>query len=840
MAVGPSGALAPVPGAVSTDLSLSVVHTLQRRVRLRVPSIRRDPEKAYILEILLRKKDGIKKVEASPRTTGVCICFDPEELPLRALIPFVDALIKRLPAKRLPPARRRKKKGEPRKPGAAVKETVCAVEGLTCQSCALLIELVLERAGNVDRASVNFASGTVAVAGPASPQEVFDIIRRTGYTPRPMDTLSQRLLMIERDKQRLRRAKRRLIISSVLAAPVVVAGMSMSHALAPRTLSFLLTTPLVFGAGRPFFERAFLLARQGAVSMDTLIALGSGAAYVHSTASFLAGRRHLYFESAAGIITLILMGRYLEEKARGKAGQAIRKLMELQPLAANVIRDGEEIRVGIDDVAAGDEVIVRPGDRVPVDGEAISGNTTMDESLVTGESLPVAKGPGDQVTGGTINVGGAMRFRATAVGGDTVLAGIIRMVDHAQSSKVPVQRMVDRISSFFVPAVIGIAGLTFLAWWALAGRRFYSAMMKSVSVLLISCPCSLGLATPTAIMTGAGAAARQGIYIRDAEGLEKAGRIDVLVLDKTGTLTEGRPAVTDFVDISGMKGGKLLQLLASAEYNSEHFIGGAIRDFAAARGVDVLAVEEFEAVAGRGVMALVGGQRVAAGNEAIFEELKTPLGDFREMAEQMGREGKTPVFVAVDGRRAGVMGVADRPRATAAAAIRKLRSMGIETIMVTGDNQWAAGHIAGLVGIDKVIARATPARKLEFIRSLREEGRTVGMIGDGVNDAPALAEADVGFAVGTGTDIAMETSHITLVGGDISKAAEAIVLSRKTMAIIRENLFWAFAYNTLAIPLAASGKLTPTIASGSMAMSSVSVVANSLRLQRQGFAERSR
>jgi len=807
--------------------SFSVTHELKRRVRLKVPGLRKDEEKAYILAILLNKNPAIERAESSPRTGTVTIHFDPERVPPAKLLTYVDTLIRGLPKKRLGGVVKNVRKPPSGKPAS---EALYGIEGMTCSSCALLAELMLRRVDGVEKATVSYASGTATVAGTAPTEEIFRAIEKAGYSARPADTLSRRMRIIEREEQHLRRSKNRLIASAVLSAPVVALGMSMSRAAFPRIASFVLTTPLVFGIGSGFFRRSYLLAKQGRANMDTLIALGSGAAYFYSVSSLISRRRHLYFESAAGIITLILLGRYLEEKARGKANDAIRKLLELQPATATIIRDGQELTIGIDDVVTGDELIVRPGERVPVDGEVVSGRTTVDESLVTGESMPVFKETGDPVTGGTINLGGAVRFTATAVGGDTVLAGIIRMVDHAQASKVPIQRLADRISSIFVPAVMGISGLTYMGT-RLAGYPAAQALMNSVSVLLISCPCSLGLATPTAIMAGTGTAARDGIFIRDAEGLERACKLDVLVLDKTGTLTEGMPSVTDVINLSGREDEDFVRLVASAENDSEHFVGKAIGSYAASMSIDLLPATEFEYLVGRGIRANIDGTLVSAGSELFMEEQNISMDGLPGKASLFSDEGKTPIFVGLDGMAAGIISVADSPRETSRSAVRQLQSMGIEVLMVTGDNRRTAAFVADSVGIDDVVADATPEIKVEVIKSLRQKGRTVGMIGDGVNDAPALVEADVGFAIGTGTDVAIEAAQITLVNGDISKAAEAIFLSRKTMRIIRQNLFWAFAYNTLAIPMAALGKLTPTVASGAMTVSSVSVVTNSLRLQ---------
>jgi Cu+-exporting ATPase len=564
--------------------------------------------------------------------------------------------------------------------------------------------------------------------------------------------------------------------------------------------------------------------------MDTLIALGAGAAWLYSLPGVLRRHHHVYFESAAGIVAFVLLGRFLEERAKGRASEAIRKLIELQPDTAVRIAGGVEEVVPIDAVQVGDLLRVRPGDRVPIDGVVVDGRSAVDESLVTGESLPVAKAPGDAVIGGCINGTGSFTLRATTVNGDTVLSGIVKMVDHAQSAKLPVQKLADRISARFVPAVGAVAGLTF-GGWLLAGHPAARALSHAVAVLLIACPCALGLATPTAIMVGTGQAARRGIYIRNGEALETSSKLTTLVFDKTGTITEGKPVVTDFLAGDSEDEAALATFVASAEAPSEHFLGQALAAWARERGAKVRAAKDFNATPGRGVQAVVSGKTIRIGNAALLEEAGIDTAEFAARAEAWSGEGKTPVFVAIGQRCAALLAVADQPREGAKEAIALLHRLGLATVMATGDLEATARHIAKQVGIDDVVARATPADKLELVRRLQAEGKRVGMVGDGINDAPALAAADVGFAIGSGADIALESADITLVGGDIARVASGIELSRRTMSVIRQNLFWALGYNTVAIPFAAAGRLNPMIASAAMAMSSVSVLSNSLRLQ---------
>ena len=809
-----------------------VVHRLSRRLRLVAPALEKQPERCYILEILLRKHGAVKHVKSVPAIGSVTLHYDPVALPEARLLAVVDAVIGNIavaPAPTLAP--------EPASPAVIdgpVQECNAAVEGMTCASCALLIEMSLQRDPRIDAASVNFAAGTVSVKGRLSREALFASVKGMGYEARPMDTLAQRRLLVEREKARLAEARARLVRSALMTAPVMVSGMLMHQSPLLRLLELGLSTAVLAGPGREIFRKAWALAQRGEANMDTLIAMGAGAAWAYSLPGAIRPHHHVYFESAAAIVAFVLGGRYMEERAKGKASEAIRKLIELQPdTAIRVTADGDET-VAIDQVEVGDRLRVRPGDKVPADGVVEEGGSSVDESMLTGESLPVAKGAGDAVVGGTQNGNGGFILRVTAVGADTALAGIVKLVDHAQGSKLPVQKLADRISARFVPAVAGIGGLT-LAGWMLAGHPPARALAHAVAVLLIACPCALGLATPTAIMVGTGQAARRGIYIRKGEALETAATLDTLVFDKTGTITEGRPVVTDYIAVEGVDAAHSLALVAGAEAHSEHFLARAITSWCRARGVSPAPTLDFQASPGLGVRARTKGRKrqdVLVGNAALLETAGIDFGAQHEQAQAWAEQGKTPVFAAVDGRVVALFAIADAARLGAAEAIALLHRLGLKTVMATGDLDAVANHVAREVGIDRVIARATPADKLELIRKLQAEGHRVGMIGDGINDAPALAAADVGFAIGGGADIAVESADITLVGGDIARVAGGIELSRRTMKIVRQNLFWALGYNVVAIPVAAAGRLNPMIAAAAMAMSSVSVVTNSLRLQR--------
>jgi Cu+-exporting ATPase len=588
--------------------------------------------------------------------------------------------------------------------------------------------------------------------------------------------------------------------------------------------------------------------------MDVLIAMGSSAAYFYSIPVVLGLiDGHVYFETSAVIITLIKLGKYLEAKARGRTSEAIKQLLGLRPKTANVVRNGQEEEVPVDDVLVGDIVIVRPGEKIPVDGVVITGRSAVDESMLTGESLPVEKGPGNAVIGATINKLGLLKFEATKVGKDTALAQIIRLVEDAQGSKAPIQQLADKVSAVFVPVVISIALLTFLIWFFVIPldpnsdlSAFTRALINMVAVLVIACPCAMGLATPTAVMVGTGKGAEMGILIKSGGALERAGSVNTVVLDKTGTITKGEPAVTDVVvaeDFKGDKSGGLIsdifsqqseivRLAASVEKGSEHPLSDAIVEEANKRSLNLGQLEGFQAITGHGVEAQVEGQTVLVGNLRLMTERKMSLNGLQKEAERLQNEAKTAILVAIDEKVQGVIGVADTVKDGSREAIGQLHSMGLEVVMITGDNQLTAESIGNRVGVDKVMAEVLPGEKSSQVKKLQERDRVVAMVGDGINDAPALVEADVGIAIGTGTDVAIEAAQIVLISGDLQGVPRAIALSRRTLRTIKQNLFWAFFYNVILIPAAAMGFLNPMLAAGAMAFSSVFVVTNSLRLRR--------
>ncbi|MSP61837.1 MAG: heavy metal translocating P-type ATPase [Myxococcales bacterium] len=716
------------------------------------------------------------------------------------------------------------------------------IAGMTCASCAIAVEKAIAGAPGVKRAAVNLANevATVVPSEGFDPGAVLRAVAASGYSAAPRASAAS---VAGRKREEAVHQRRLLLVAVSGSGPVFVISMLGLHFPGSGLIQLALTSLVVFGAGAQFFVVAARKLRHGGANMDTLIALGSGAAWSYSLWQLLGapigggGHPHLYFETAAIIVTLILVGRFLEARAKARAGSAIRALMDLRPKSARVARDGQEMDLPLDDVRIGDRVVVRPGEKVPVDGVVRTGESSVDESLLTGESLPVMRRPGDEVTGGTLNQRGALIVEATRVGAASRLGQIIRLVEQAQGSKASIQRLADRVAGVFVPVVIAIAAVTFVAWWVATGDAT-AALLPSVAVLVIACPCALGLATPTAILVGTGRAAELGVLIKDAESLERAESIAVVVVDKTGTLTVGKPDLVAVRVLEGHAEGALCALAAALERRSEHPLADAVVRAAIARGEAIPEATRFEALAGAGVRGEAAGHRLFIGTiRGLVAEGIDPGPARAEMAT-LENEGMTAVVVAVDGAVAGVLGIADAVRATSAAALRALRAMDIEVYMITGDNRATAIAVGRQVGIDEDHVRAAvlPEGKAAEVTMLRAGGAVVAMVGDGVNDAPALAAADIGIAIGGGTDAAMETAAMTLMQADLHGVVTAIRLSRATMRIIRQNLGWAFAYNLLGIPVAALGLLAafggPMLAAGAMALSSVSVVTNSLRLKR--------
>jgi len=746
--------------------------------------------------------------------------------------------------------------------GTATKKSIFPVGGMTCASCVARVEEALSSVPGVISVNVNLASekATVEYIEGTKLDDLRRAVKEAGYE---LGSEAERLEDVTIVAQRETRALRnRVIFAAVLGFSILALGLGASFVGKPYLL-WALATPVQFWAGWRFYRGAWGALRHRTADMNTLIAVGTSAAYFYSMVAVLSPglfmapglEPHLYFDTAAIIIALILLGRFLEARARGQTSEAIKKLIGMQPKTALVIRNGSEVEISVDDVQVGDLILVRPGERVAVDGIIRQGYSSIDESMITGESIPVEKKVGDEVIGATINKTGSFQFEATRVGKDTTLAQIIRLVEEAQGSKAPIQRLADVIASYFVPIVIGIATATFIIWYFVGPAPALTfAILNFVAVLIIACPCALGLATPTAITVGTGKGAEHGVLIRSGEALERSHKIRTVLLDKTGTLTQGKPEVIEVVAIPSSSRGEVLRLAASAEHGSEHPLAEAIIRAASEEKLELSSASDFSAVPGHGVEASVEGKKLILGNLRLVKDRGLSLNGLEEEANRLWEKGKTVMFLGIDKQVVGIIAVADTLKPSAKEALAALHQMGIETVMLTGDNRRTAEAIAREVGIDRVLAEVLPEHKAQEVKKLQEEGKVVAMVGDGINDAPALAQADIGIAIGTGTDVAMETGDITLISGDLTGVVTAISLSKRTMRTIKQNLFWAFAYNSALIPVAAGalyfafgstgvppglhfilgdyGFLNPILAAAAMAASSITVVSNSLRLRR--------
>ncbi len=805
---------------------------------------------AATVERTLKKTEGVTEASVNFASERATVHFDPTRV-------REDQLLERV-----------KEAGY----GIATQRFELPITGMTCANCAATIERTLQsRVPGVLSAAVNFATEKAVVevvAGAVGWKELAQAVEDAGYgvveaAPEEMEDAEAAARKAEITDQ-----TRKFWTGVAFALPLFVLSMfrdfgllgAWSHAPWVNWLMFALATPVQFYVGWDYYVGGWKSLRNGAANMDVLVAMGSSVAYVYSivvTVALMLGTtaagEHVYFETAALIITLIKLGKLLEVKAKGETSAAIKELMGLQPKTARVVRDGAEVDVPIEQVDVDDMVLVRPGERIPVDGVVVEGRSAVDESMLTGESMPVEKAPGDEVVGATINKEGALTFRATKVGAQTALAQIVRLVQEAQGSKAPIQRVADRVSAIFVPVVIGLAAVTFLVWWLGVGIGFTPALIRLVAVLVIACPCALGLATPTAVMVGTGKGAKLGILFRSAGALERAHKLQVVVVDKTGTVTKGEPAVREVLArvpaaVSGGAGEEaerwVLRMAASAERRSEHPLAEAVVREAEARGISLAQPDAFQAVPGRGVSASVEGHDVVIGTRKLLEERKITLNGLLEEAGRMEGQARTPLWIAVDGEAVGLVAVADAVKEGSREAVAALRKKGLRVVMLTGDNRHTAEAIAREVGIDEIRAEVLPHQKAGVVKELQEGGELVAMVGDGVNDAPALVQADVGIAIGTGTDVAMEAADVTLMRGDLRSVPQALALSAATMRSIKQNLFWAFFYNTILIPVAAGvlyplaflpmilRQLHPILAALAMAFSSVSVVGNSLRLRR--------
>ncbi|WP_314831026.1 heavy metal translocating P-type ATPase [uncultured Streptococcus sp.] len=736
------------------------------------------------------------------------------------------------------------------------------LSGMTCASCAMTVEMAVKDLETVEDVSVNLATERLSLLPKAGfdSQQVLDAVAEAGYQAeekgkaRPSDVSAEDTMKA----QELQKKKQQLLILLVTALPLLYISMGsmvglplpsfldhMAYPLVFVLSQLLLTLPAVW-IGRGFYQRGFRNLIKQHPNMDSLIAVGTSAAFFYSLYSvsqvFLGHHafvHQLYFESVAVIIALVLLGKYLESSAKGRTSQAIQSLLELVPSQATVIRYGEAVTIDTEDIRVGDIIRIKPGERMPVDGLVTEGQTFVDESMMTGESVPIEKKVGDTITSATINQNGSIDYQATRVGSDTTLAQIVRLVEEAQGSKAPIAALADKISLYFVPIVLSLATFSALGWYFLAGESLSFSLSIFIAVLVIACPCALGLATPTAIMVGTGKGAENGILIKSGQALEAAYQLDTIVLDKTGTITVGKPSLTDLLPLGAFNRSDLLQIIASAEQHSEHPLAQAILEAAEEEVLGLLPVSHFEAIVGRGLSAQVEGKRLLVGNESLMKEKHIDSGAFQEQLLELSQEGKTAMFVAVDGQLAGILAVADEMKFSSLKAVQELQSMGLEVIMLTGDREETATAIAQKAGIQKVIAGVLPDGKATAIKNLQEAGKKLAMVGDGINDAPALVQADVGIAIGSGADVAIESADVVLMHSDLQDVVKAIKLSQATIRNIKENLFWAFAYNTLGIPIAmgllhlfGGPLLNPMLAGLAMSLSSVSVVANALRLGR--------
>lgn len=750
------------------------------------------------------------------------------------------------------------------KAGYAVAETTIelSVTGMTCASCVGRVEKALKAVPGVSSASVNLATerASITAAGGVPASALIQAVAKAGYEAKPLAAeASDTDAVAERQAAELKSLKRALTVATIFALPVFILEMgahivpAFHHVIAETIgtqnswyLQFVLASIVLFGPGLRFFKKGIPALLRGAPDMNSLVAVGTSAAYAYSVvATFAAGLLpagtvNVYYEAAAVIVALILLGRYMEARAKGNTSEAIKRLLGLQAKTARVVRNGTTLELAIEEVVAGDLIEVRPGERIPVDGEVVEGNSYIDESMISGEPVPVEKQPGSEVVGGTVNQNGALTFRATKVGGDTLLAQIIRMVEQAQGSKLPIQALVDRITMWFVPAVMAAAVLTFIIWLTFGPEPALTfALVNAVAVLIIACPCAMGLATPTSIMVGTGRAAQMGVLFRKGEALQSLKDAQVVAVDKTGTLTKGRPELTDLIVAPGFERAAVLGKVATVEAKSEHPIAQAIVDAARAENIALGTISQFESITGFGVSARVDGDLVEIGADRFMRELGLSVESFGSDAARLGDEGKTPLYAAINGKLAAMIAVADPIKETTAAAIRALHDLGLKVAMITGDNRRTGEAIARQLGIDEVVAEVLPDGKVAAVQRLKQQYGPIAYVGDGINDAPALAEADVGLAIGTGTDIAIEAADVVLMSGDLGGVPNAIALSKATIRNIKQNLFWAFAYNVALIPVAAGllypvngSLLSPVFAAGAMALSSVFVLSNALRLRR--------
>jgi len=826
--------LPPKPEIDAQKLSVKEKAKTQKSERIDIPILRMTCAScAQTIQKGLSGLPGVDKASVNLATSKATVFYDPKKIQVNNLVTSV------------------------RKSGydVGIASVEIPIKGMECASCVQKIEKALLETEGVFKAAVNLATERAKVEyipAQTNLSELKKVIESTGY--KVLEVKEGEVEDYERviREREYRKLKKKFFFGLAISIIVLIGSLEwlpgVPGFLRNYYLLWILATPVQFWAGWQFYRGAWGAFLHRNADMNTLIAVGTSAAYLYSIAAiffpsfFISGgiEPKVYFDTSVIIITLILLGRVLEARAKGQTSEAIKKLIGLQPKTARVIRDEKEVDIRVDEVLVGDIIIVRPGEKIPVDGIVRDGKSYADESMITGESIPVEKKTGDEVIGATINKSGSFKFEATKVGKDTALAQIIKLVQEAQGSKAPIQRLADKIAGYFVQVVISIAVLTFIIWFLLGPKPALTiALLNFVAVMIIACPCALGLATPTAIMVGTGKGAEKGVLIKGGESLETAHKINTIVFDKTGTLTKGEPEVTDIISLDNLSDKEILLYAGSAEKNSEHPLGEAIVRKAITEKIELIEPVEFNSIAGFGVEAKIDDKKILLGNQKLLQDRKVEISNFVSKAEELSKDGKTPIYLAMDGKASAIIGVADTLKENSREAVQELHQLGLEVVMLTGDNKRTAEAIARKAGIDRVISEVLPEDKVSEVKKLQEERKIVAMVGDGINDAPALAQADVGIAIGTGTDVAMEASDIALIKGDLSGVVTAIKLSKRTMKTIRQNLFWAFFYNVIGIPVAAGVLypffkilLSPVIASAAMAFSSVSVVSNSLRLRR--------
>lgn len=808
----------------------TIVHQLTRRIRIIAPSLYKDKEYAHILQILLLKRKEIEKVKVVSAINSVTIHFNPEQFPKENLLNLLEIVLANFSKKS---GEKFKKIASESPHGNEIKQDIVfGIGGMSCASCALFLEMILMREAAIERASVSYISETATARTSLDKTEIFEIIKANGYEAFSIDTLAERKLFLESGQKHLLTTKKRLTMIGLLGIPVLLAGFFAGKSRGLRIVQAMLSLPVIIFGGEEIFKKSWMQVKQGRLNMDTLIATGIASAFTMSIPSFFDSRKHAYFDAATAIVGFVQLGRYLEELAKNKMIQEIEALVDMQPQNATIIYGDNEAKISIDKISIDDVLLIKPGEKIPVDGVVISGLSNVNEAMISGSNTPCIKENGCQLLAGSINGSGMLRMKATAIGRDTVLASLVHMIDQTQSSKLQIQKTADVFSARLMPVILLLSAGTFVGWLT-KGVGTAHAFASAISVLLISCPCALGLATPAATSVSSGQAAKRKIYIRNGNALEVMASVDSVVFDKTGTLTEGKAEVVEFFNMSDWNDNYLFQLAAAVEKNSEHILAVAIVEFVRKKNLLNLAASKFYSIPDQGVRSEVDGHEVLMGSERWIKEQMIEVAPIQDRALKWSKKGCTLIYMVVNNKLVGLFALTDQLRDGVKQLTDDLKSQGIKLFMLTGDTEASAVPIAELAGIKSIIAEAGSVKKIQFIRDLQEKGNSVAMVGDGINDAPALTAANVSLVVNNATGIAIEASDFILVDGNIGKITEVLEISQQTLSIVKQNLFWAFSYNAIAIPVAMVGKLSPKVSSAAMALSSITVVANSLRLSRK-------